>query len=214
MNELKDMLARLDTVNPDWRSYLELKIYDTSFWDDTKKLLMEIISRAKEKSLNLIDTPGASEPAEWLDTFYRTVGEPAQSRIKEAISGTLAVYRETRAMAQMEEALQIELMTDVFENMSVYYNPAVFHTAEKYGIDDYDTFRQLLVRLDGIISTHISRHLHPAAAADDFKNITRLTSPVIKEYETLYRENYQSIQYNLIIDRIDNIDRMVAELLP
>ena len=214
MEEIKRIIQELEAKETDWREYyLKNENYlNESVFDETKELLEELVDVIRRREQVFIDEGETEQEEGWWKEITALVGEEAAHGMKKRLGSTLSVYREIKPLRDLKEGM-IPLMGDMIENIVGFYNPAFFRRHEQYGIEDINSFAQMVTTFDSVISAHVKRSFSKEAARKEFEIVTGIGEPYSRVYEQLYEQSYDRIQRNLLMEEIKMIGREVELLL-
>lgn len=209
MENIQKILQELEQKDSDWGRYLKREVYNDAYIDDTKSLILKLIEEIRILKWQIIDAPGetSAEIASIAD-LEQCIGQDNVHAIDTLLESSLDIYYRTRLLRKMGEAAS-ELLTDVFQNLSAYYDPLFFKNGTTYGIDNDQDFIEMVICLDQLISLHVSRHFAGDTASREFKKLVGVSEAICECYKTNYQKWYDRIQSNILLDRLEELEQTI-----
>lgn len=90
----------------------------------------------------------------------------------------------------------------LFENVVLYFDPQFANVYLEFGFESLDMFIDTARTIDGLIGYYISHHYTMEAIKKDLKDETEFSDHVCDYVVGLIKENYQTLQLNVIMDSL------------
>lgn len=213
---IKEIVSSLNETNPDWSKYFENPLirrrctYNDAYMDETKEIINQLLSQIRRKQFELIDADD-DETDIWQELSNCDIPEKTLEIIKKQNNGIVSAYGNVKVLREMKENAA-ELISAVFENITINYSPEFLKKNEDYGVEDAGEFCNAVLQLDAIISAHIDRHFDKRSARLEFEKVTGMTGTLSLIYCELYEKYQEKIQSNLILDKLNGLDEKLDAL--
>lgn len=215
MDKIYKIVEQLNEKNSQWEEYFTranflMKIRNDGYTDETKELINSLLNSIRNKQLEIADQ-NSSEESLWNKLKEMDISDETLDMIKKSNRSWIVRYKNLEPLRQMGDNV-VQLLIDIFTNVSVNYNPQFLHKCEEYEITDDRKFINAVLQLDQMISMHIERHYNKKTAQAEFLAMSGLNEKYGLIYGELYEKNLLKIQNNICIDRMMELNQKVDKL--
>lgn len=213
MEKIKFLLQELEKENPDWKDYFSNQsLHYDAYADHTKELIGELIKVIRSEWQNYIDAGDMGNEEKWWQAIVKLLGASVAENISDELDESVKMYRHTKILRSNKMDVAAFLL-DVFGNVSVHYNPLFFHMNEKYHIQSTEEFVNCILAIDHITDQNVRRNYSKLFAQKEFEKFTGVTAPNSMVYAELYEKEFDKIQRNFYMNRLEMINIKLDALL-
>ncbi len=218
MHKIIEIIHELNEQNESWGNYFEdeniyiIRLSNESYQDDTKKLILQLLSDILNKQKQLVDEHKEEEEENLWKEIAKAVGSEAIAKaMRETNDSAKEMYRNVRPLREAKDNI-IPLIIAVFEHLSARYTPDFFQMCDKYGIASERDFKAIVLQLDRIVSVHVRRHYDKQTVYKEFMKATGFESQYALVYAELYEQYLEKIQHNWCIDKLEELTMRLEQL--
>ncbi len=205
MDKILCIIQELNEIDDNWKKYLkDNDLYDQTVVNETKDCINKLLGEMSDAVKAYIDADDETGEEAYHTKLKEALGEEEYEIIYGVIKSSLRIYRQTK-MIRKNPDIAADLIRDVYERLSVRYDPDIFDAFEHYGVNDQQTYITAIVAIDKTVSSYMGRHYSKEIAKREFENATGLTGVCSMVYAELYESNYEILQKNLLIDRLNDL---------
>lgn len=217
MNDIKEIVDMLNKEEESWERYLEWG--GSSLTGGDKKncpnailnMLKKLLFTIRDKQKQFIDRRDEEGERGLFKEVEKILGESLTKKIWEMNCNIVGIYRNTRPLREARENT-IPLIVNVFERVSVNYEPDFSEKWEQYGMESEEEFGTLALQLDRIVAVHVGRHYNKETAQREFMKITGVDKQYALVYAELYEKYLEKLQHNICLDKLDDLGEQMEDL--
>lgn len=122
------------------------------------------------------------------------------------VRASLNVYFDVEPLRKMQDNSDksLEIVKYLFDNVIIFYDPQFIKEFIKFGFDTPKDFCNIAQALDGLIGFYIRRHYNIQAIKVDLEEETGFAEYLCEYICNVIKENYNTLQLNLLLDMQDN----------
>ena len=111
-----------------------------------------------------------------------------------------------RELSFQDEKGAKAFLRDCFDNYIIRLD---YKISEKYNFLDEEKVNKMLAAIDRLTDYYVERLLVKKEVENDFKGETGISNEVCSYYAELYESNFQELKFNLILNKLNNLEDML-----